>query len=75
MAGRNVIAIDVGRRGLRALLAERVQGRLHVKRALVTEIPDGLDRERPETLGAWIRAQLAQADFPLAIRSRYTNVF
>ncbi|MHC4415607.1 MAG: pilus assembly protein PilM [Planctomycetota bacterium] len=64
MAGRNAIAIDIGRRGLRALVASRNRDRLRVARVLVEPLPDDLADEEAKVVGAWAGRQLADAGFP-----------
>ena len=64
MTPRNGIAIEIGPRHLRALLAAREEGRLHARRAIVREIPADIDLEDADAIGAWIRAELDAAGFP-----------
>ena len=61
MAGRRVIAIDIGRRRLRALEADVDRNRLTVRRVLVQPLPDGLDADDPGTFGAWVGQTLREA--------------
>ena len=64
MPGRNVIAIDIGRRRLRALLAARGRNTLTVKRVLVEPVPEGLDTKDPQAVGSWLGRCLRKAKFP-----------
>ncbi len=64
MAARNTIAIDVGRRRVRALCARRNGRRLYVQRVLVDTIPDNVDADDAQAIGKWIGAILREANFP-----------
>src|SRR5262245_8342297 len=69
MGARNAIAIDLGRRRFRAVLASTVNGGrggagLLVKRAIVEDFPADLDAENPQALGLWIGQKLDQARIP-----------
>lgn len=64
MSTRNVIAIDLGRRRLRALLAQRDGGILRVRRVVMDEMPASLNVEDPDAVGAWVGEQLRAAGFP-----------
>ncbi len=64
MPARNVIAIDIGRRRLRALLASRGRNTLTVKRVLVEPVPEDLDTKDPEAVGSWLGRCLKKAKFP-----------
>ena len=64
MPARNVIAIDIGRRRLRALLAARGRSKLVVKRVLVESVPENLDTKDPQAVGAWLGRCLREAKFP-----------
>ncbi|MCH6551769.1 MAG: pilus assembly protein PilM, partial [Planctomycetes bacterium] len=61
MAGRRVIAIDIGRRRLRALEADVDRGRLTVRRVLVQPLPEAMDADEPGTLGTWVGQTLREA--------------
>ena len=61
MAGRRVIAIDLGRRRLRALEADVDRGRLTVRRVLVQPVPEAVDADEPGTLGTWVGQTLRAA--------------
>jgi hypothetical protein len=69
MGARNAIAIDLGPRRLRAILAKRTDGArsgaiLQIKRALVEDFPSGLSIDDPIAVGHWIRNRLHAAGFP-----------
>ena len=64
MVLRNAMAIEIGRRRLRAILAGRNGGCLRVKRTLVADLPGGLEGGDPKALGRWIGDELASAGFP-----------
>ncbi len=64
MPARNVIAIDIGRRRLRALLAARGRNKLFVKGVLVEPVPENLDTKDPQLVGAWLGRCLRKAKFP-----------
>jgi Tfp pilus assembly PilM family ATPase len=64
MGSRNAIAIEIGRRRLRALLASRDRDRLTVRRVLVEDVPEQIDPEDASAVGAWIGERLGAADFP-----------
>ena len=66
MPARNVIAIDIGRRRLRALLAARGRGNLVVRRVLVEPVPENLDTQDAQAVGAWVGRCLRNAGFPKA---------
>jgi hypothetical protein len=61
--GRNAIAIDIGRRRLRAIQADCDRNRITVKRLLVEPVPDDLDAGDPKALGTWAGQQLGSAGF------------
>ncbi len=63
MAGRHAIAIDIGRRELRALEAMWDRERLRVGRVLVEPIPDDVGPDDPRSLGVWAGRTLNQAGF------------
>ncbi|MCA9292151.1 MAG: hypothetical protein KDA25_13545 [Phycisphaerales bacterium] len=63
MAARHAIAIDFGRRGLRAVRVDHQRGHRQVVREIVsTAIPGTLDRDDIEAAGRWLRACLDDAD-------------
>jgi Tfp pilus assembly PilM family ATPase len=64
--GRNAIAIDIGRRRLRAVLADCDRNRVIVRRSLVEPVPDDLDVADARAVGTWAGRQLAAAGFPKA---------
>ena len=64
MPARNVIAIDIGRRRLRALLAARGRSKLVVKRVLVEPVPENLDTKDAQAVGSWLGRCLRNAKFP-----------
>lgn len=61
---RNVIAIDIGRRRLRALLAARGRSKLVVKRVLVVPVPENLDTKDAQAVGSWLGQCLRNSKFP-----------
>jgi Tfp pilus assembly PilM family ATPase len=61
MAGRRVIAIDIGRRRLRALEADVERDRLVVRRVLVQPLPESMDADDPARLGTWVGKTLREA--------------
>ncbi len=63
MATRPSIAIDIGRRRLRALEGSWERDRLRVRRVLNEPVPDGLGVEDPKALGEWIGRTLEQGRF------------
>ncbi|MFO0895772.1 MAG: hypothetical protein U0574_12555 [Phycisphaerales bacterium] len=63
---RTTLAIDMGRRLLRALEVTQGRGAVEVRRALCVEAPAGLDPEDAEAVGRWLREALDAA----GIRSR-----
>jgi len=65
MALREVMAIEIGRRRLRALLASRERGSVVIKRVLVEDVPADLATGDADALGAWIGERLTAAKFPL----------
>jgi len=58
------MAIEMGRRRLRAVLARRHRNVLRVERVLSEEIRRTSTRVNPAALGEWIRQQLRAARFP-----------
>jgi hypothetical protein len=64
--GRNAVAIDIGRRRLRAVLADCDRNRVMVKRTLVEPVPHDLDMDDARAVGAWAGRHLAAAGFPKA---------
>lgn len=63
MPGRRAIAIDLGRRHLRALEGSWERNRLKVRRALVEAIPAGVNLDDPKSLGEWMGRTLSAAGF------------
>ena len=61
---RTVIAIDIGRRRLRALAASRTREGLRVGKVLAETFPDDLADDDARAVGAWAGRQLARAGFP-----------
>jgi hypothetical protein len=66
MPSRPTIVIDLGRRRLRALLAQRDGGILRVQSVLTESLPEGVSRDDPEQVGRWVGATLRKAGFPRA---------
>ena len=72
MSSRHAIAVDLGRRRLRALLAVRGRapgagrGRpgLRVKRALIEDFPADMNLDDPQVVGQWVGQRLNAAGFP-----------
>jgi type IV pilus assembly protein PilM len=64
MASRANIAIDIDRRCLRAVQAEREGRRIEVKRMIVEPVPETVDGDDPDALGAWMRGRLEAARIP-----------
>ena len=65
MNARNAIAIDLGRRNLRAVLVARNRDGLKVRRMLTEPVPESLTSEAT-AVGHWVGRQLADAGFPKA---------
>lgn len=67
MALGRAIAIDLGRRRVRALQAVRgaggFGGSMKIKRVLIEEIPSDLDADDPSVVGDWLGARLREAGF------------
>ena len=63
---RDTIAIDLGRRLVRAVLASRNGRTVVVRKTLVAEVPADVDPTDPAAVGAWIGRQLRTAGFPKA---------
>ena len=61
MAGRRAIAVDIGRRRLRAIEADVDRDRLIVRRVVIEPLPEGLDADEPAALGAWVGRTLTAA--------------
>jgi len=61
MAGHRAIAVDIGRRRLRAIEADLDRDRLTVRRIIVEPLPDDLDADDPGALGAWVGRTLTAA--------------
>ncbi|MCP3904426.1 MAG: pilus assembly protein PilM [Planctomycetes bacterium] len=64
MSSRTSIAIEIGRRRVRAVAASRDQGRVEVECSLVSDVPASVDTDDAAALGAWIREHLDRAGFP-----------
>ena len=64
MAGRRVIAIEIGRAKLRAILATRDRRSLSVERVLVEDIPPHIAASPSGDQGQWVAGQLKAAGFP-----------
>ena len=63
MAQRS-IAIDIDRRVLRAVEADRDGRALRVRRLAIEPVPGNLDADDPQALGTWMRRRLEAAHFP-----------
>lgn len=61
MTARGELIIDLGRRQLRVLVAERQRRLLRIQRTVVAEYPDWLDTDDTESIGQWVREQLEDA--------------
>lgn len=61
MPSRHHLAIDLGRRRLRALLATHRGKSLKVQRVLIEQLPADLDPQDAEQVGAWVAATLREA--------------
>lgn len=61
MAVRGELIIDLGRRQLRVLVAERDRRLIRIQRTLVVAYPDWLDTNDTESIGRWVREQLDEA--------------
>jgi Tfp pilus assembly PilM family ATPase len=61
---RHAIAVDLGRRRLRALYGVAEGGVLRVQRRVVAKVPEHVDPEDPEAVGRWVGFQLRQAGIP-----------
>lgn len=61
MASRDTIAIDLGRRRLRAARLRSDDGTIRIEAAVVCDIPVTLNRQDPEALGAWLGQTLRDA--------------
>ncbi len=65
MKAGQVIAIDLGRKRLRALFATATGSRrLKVHRVLIADPPTDLNHEDPQIVGNWLAEQFRQAGFP-----------
>ncbi len=64
MPARNAIAIDLGRRWLRAIHATRSRQRLRVRRIVSEPLPEDLAADDPNAVGAWVGRTLSEASFP-----------
>jgi hypothetical protein len=58
------LAIEIGRRRIRALVATRERGRIRARRSLVALVPDDVDADDPKAFGTWLGRCLAEAKFP-----------
>ncbi len=61
MAAQRAIAIDIGRRRLRAVEADVDRGSLRVRRVLVEPLPDGLAADDRQAIGDWVGRTLHTA--------------
>ena len=61
MARAPRIAIEIGRRSIRALRADWSQGRLVVHHAMVEALPDGVSIVNPQALGEWLGEKLRES--------------
>lgn len=68
MLPRHAIAIDLGRRRVRAVLAGPGprRGTLKVKGVMIEEFPADLSMDDPQAVGQWIGDRLKEARFPKA---------
>jgi len=66
MRSSPTIAIDLGRRRLRAVEAGLAAGSLRVRRVMVEPVPEDLDRDDAAALGLWVGRALGRARFPKA---------
>ena len=66
MNARNAIAIDLGRRNLRAVLVARNRDGLKVQRVLAEPVPESLAASEATAVGHWVGRRLADAGFPKA---------
>lgn len=64
MLQQDAIAIDLGRRRLRALLARRDGGILRVRKVILKDIPDEISTDDAEAYGVWVGRTLREAGFP-----------
>ena len=64
MPARSAIAIDLGRRWLRAIHATRSRQRLRVRRIVSEPLPEDLAADDPKAVGAWVGRTLSEASFP-----------
>jgi Tfp pilus assembly PilM family ATPase len=66
LSTRHAMAVDFGRRQLRAIWvgASRTRGGLKIRRALVEEVPRALSVDDPAAIGAWAGERLKAAGFP-----------
>jgi Tfp pilus assembly PilM family ATPase len=64
MAARHTIAVDFGRRSLRAVLAVPQRASIHVQRTLSAPVPDDVSPDDPASFGKWIGEQLRESGFP-----------
>jgi len=64
MLRQDSIAIDFGRRRLRALHAQRDGGILRVRNVILKDVPDELNIDDAEDYGKWVGQTLREAGFP-----------
>ncbi len=64
MSTRSAVAIDLGRRRLRAVQAGVARGRLLVRRTLVLDTPADLNPDDPKAVGDWVGNALREAGIP-----------
>ena len=66
MSTRHAMAVDFGRKQLRAVWAGGVHGRggLKIRRTLVEDVPQNIDVHDAQSLGEWAGEQLRAAGFP-----------
>ena len=60
-AGRTRLAIDMGRRLLRAVEVRSGRGRIEILRAISVETPASLETDNAEATGRWVAEALAAA--------------
>lgn len=58
------LAIEIGRRQLRAVLADRGRGSIAIARTLVESIPSSVDPDDAEAVGRWVGECLSSAKLP-----------
>jgi hypothetical protein len=72
MPARHVIALDISRTRVRALLASRDGSMLKVKRVFAQDVPESIDVDDANELGQWIGSQLKEAGITSTGRNRAT---